>query len=263
VADIQFRHHRQLYGRHAKCVSTLILVTLILAFLAGNAASPGQPATVPLAPAQRDFSADIGGHNVRLWFDLGADASLTLSPATLDELRIKPTGPGHRFMDVKGNTLESRTFEVSHLRIGSAVFTNVPGIVDVHAPPLGEGYVGPSLFAKYRVVLDHRESKMTLIPPETPRIEQAGCIGTAVESLDGASKVQTDFGDLILVWDTGAGVSFIRKSRIDDAHARRESSCTYGAFPPERSGLWPVGISSLSVLGASRRRRLYRGELLC
>jgi len=197
----------------------LLLMMLIPVFPTGNAAIAGQPTTVQLTPAQHEFSADIAGHKVRLWFDLGAEASLTLSRATLNELGIEPTGPGHSFMDVKGRKLESRTFAVPRLTIGSAVFINVPGIVDFHTPPLGQGYIGPSLFAAYRIVLNHRDGTMTLIPPETQDIERAGCIGTAVQSPDGVSKVQTDFGDLILVWDTGAGVSFVRKPRIDQAHA--------------------------------------------
>lgn len=200
----------------------LFSTALISVLVADAEAIAGQQTTVPLATVDNSpsFPAEIDGHKVRLWFDLGADASLTLSRATLDELGIKPTGPGHKFMDVKGNTMEARTFNVPRLGIGSEVFTAVPGIVDVHAPSLGQGYVGPSLFATYRIVLDYRGGKMTLIPPGTQLIERAGCRGTSVPFPEGVSTAQTDFGDLTLAWDTGAGVSFIRKSRIDQAQAK-------------------------------------------
>jgi len=32
---------------------------------------------------------------------------------------------------------------------------------------------------------------------------------------ESVAKAQTDFGDLTLVWDTGAGVSIVRRARID------------------------------------------------
>ena len=200
----------------------LFSLALISALVTGTDAIAEQPTTVPLAIVQNspNFSAEIDGHKVRLWFDLGADDSLTLSRATLDELGIKPTGPGRRFMDTKGNTQEARTFDVPRLAIGSAVFKAVPGIVDVHTPSLGQGYIGPSLFAAYQIVLDYRGGKMTLIPPGIQLIERAGCSGAPVPFPEGVSKAQTDFGDLTLVWDTGAGVSFIRKSRIEQAQAK-------------------------------------------
>lgn len=200
----------------------LFSVTLISALVIGTDAIAGQPATVPLAIVHNspNFSAEIDGHKVRLWFYLGADASLTLSGATLDELGIKPTGPGRRFMDVKGNKLEARTFNVARLRIGTAVFTAISGVVDVHAPPLGQGYIGPSLFAAYQIILDYRGGKITLIPPGTQLTESDSCRGAPVPFPEGVSKAQTDFGDLTLVWDTGAGVSFIRKSRIDQGQTK-------------------------------------------
>jgi Aspartyl protease len=208
----------------ARCV-----IMLSGALLGSGGAIAGQPTTVPLALVRNYpiLSADVDGHTVRVMFDLGGDASLTLTRAALSELGIKPTGPGHRFMDVKGNILESRTFEVPRLRIGSAVFTHVTGSVDVRAPSypatqVGQlGYIGPSLFAGYRIVLNYQGGKMTLIPPGTQHIERAGCIGTAVPSPpDGVAKAQTDFGDLALVWDTGGAVSVVRSARIDQTRTK-------------------------------------------
>ena len=91
-----------------------VSVVLISALVTGTAAIAEQPATVPLAivDESHSFAAEIDGHKVRLWFDLGADAPLTVSRATLDELGIEPTGPGRRFKDIKGNSLEARTFNV-------------------------------------------------------------------------------------------------------------------------------------------------------
>ncbi len=203
---------------------TLFLVALISAFLAGGESVAGPPTTVPLAIVSHFpvLPAEIDGHKVRLLFDLGGD-SLTLTRATLDEVGITPTGPARRGMDVKGNVTESPTFNVPRLRIGRAIFTNIAGLVDdVHgASNYGaQGFIGPSPFARYRIVLDYRDGKMTLIPPISADIVGAGCLGTAVPFVGGIAKAQTDFGDLTLVWDTGFPFSAIRKARIDQMRAK-------------------------------------------
>jgi hypothetical protein len=185
-----------------------------------------RPVTVPveLIGNYPIISADINGHKVRLMFDLGEDSALVLTRTTLEELKIAPTGAGHAIADVKGNTMESPTFEVPHLRI-------VSGRIDAHDPSFQsshvgqQGYIGPSLLDTYQIVLDYRARKITLIPPGTQRIERAGCSGVVVPFLpewDGApvTKAQTDLGDLTFVWDTGAPVSIIRKARIEQTHTK-------------------------------------------
>jgi hypothetical protein len=199
----------------------------------GVAAAAAAPVTVPveLISNYPIISADIDGHQVRLMFDLGEDSALVLTRTTLEELKIAPSGAGHSIADVKGNTVESPTFKVPHLRIGGVSFTNVSGRMDAHDPTYQsshvgqQGYIGPSLLNTYQIVIDYRAGKMTLIPPRTRRIERAGCSGAVVPFLpewDGApvTKVQTDFGDLTFVWDTGAPISIIRKARVEETHTK-------------------------------------------
>jgi hypothetical protein len=211
------------------------IVTLLLGALLGIEVADAavRPVTVPLELSGNYpiISADIDGHKVRLMFDLGEDSALVLTRATLKELRIAVTEAGRTITDVKGNTMQSPIFKIPHLRIGGASFTNISGRVDAHDPTYQsahvgqQGYVGPSLLGAYRIVLDYRAGKMTVIPPGTQRIERAGCTGTVVPFLpewEGApvTKAQTDFGDLTFVWDTGAPVSIIRKSRIEETQAK-------------------------------------------
>jgi hypothetical protein len=213
------------------------IVTLLLAWaLLGNDAADAavvRPVTVQLELIDNYpiISADIDGHKVRLMFDLGEDSALVLTRNTLDQLKIAPTGAGHAIADVKGNTMESPTFRVPHLQIGGASFANISGRIDAHdatyqSAHVGQqGYIGPSLLVAYRIVLDYRAGKMTLIPSGTKHIDRVGCSGTAVPFLpewDGApvTKARTDFGDLIFVWDTGAPVSIIRKARIEETRAK-------------------------------------------
>ena len=188
----------------------------------------GPTTTVPLALVRNCpiVSADIDGHKVRLMLDLGYDTSLGLTHATLEQLGITPSGLAYTLTNVKGHIMGSPTFEVPRLRIGGAIFTHVTGRVDVHdpsSPPARfgqQGSIGPSLFSGYRIVLNYRGGTMTLIPPGSQHSERTRCIRAAVGFPKGVARVQTDFGSLALVWDTGSPVSFIRRARIDHMRAK-------------------------------------------
>jgi hypothetical protein len=207
-------------------------VVMLTATFVGSCASVARAKTVSvpieLVGNYPILSVDIEGHKVRLMFDLGEDSALVLTRTALDEIKIAPTGADRDIADVKGNTMVSPTFSVPHLQIGRAVFTNVAGRVDVHDPsyqsaPVGQqGYIGPNLLSSYWVVLDYRHGKMTLIPPEDQATERSECSGAPVPFLpewNGApvTKATTDFGDLTVVWDTGAPVSLIRNLRLEKA----------------------------------------------
>ena len=85
---------------------------------------------------------DINGHTLHLLFDLGEDFPLVLTPAGLAEIGVTPAGAKHAIKDVKGNAVESPTFQIQDLRIGSAVFQKVTGRVDAHDPTYRSSDVG-------------------------------------------------------------------------------------------------------------------------
>jgi hypothetical protein len=198
-----------------------------------SAALPAERATtvpIDLVGNYPIVVVDVDGHKVHLLFDLGEDSDLVLTQAALEELRITPNGPGHAISDVKGNVMQSPTFTVPRLQMGGAVFVNVAGRVDAHDPSYQsthvgqQGYIGPSLLHDYQVILDYRHSQMTLVPTLGHSADRQRCKGAVVPFLpewDGApvTKVHTDLGDLTVVWDTGAPVSFIRRARAEEAHA--------------------------------------------
>lgn len=164
--------------------------------------------------------ADIDGNAVPLQFDSGNSGSVALTQAVIDRVKALPTGEFSKGMDAKGNVIRYPKFKIPRLRIGTAVFTDVIGELDVHDPSYQatqvgqQGFLGTSLLKGYRVVLDYRHRRMTLVP--TGSTESGGCDGTAVPFSpawhgEPAAEVDIDLGRLTVWWDTGAPVSMLSK----------------------------------------------------
>jgi len=176
------------------------------------------------------FEGFVNGHELTLTFDLGSDSTFALMP---DGLRIARPDRGDRKSqrsDVKGNIVETATFKIRSLKIGTTEFTNVATIADAHDPsypaPTGreQGVIGEPLFKPYRLVLDYPHKRIILIPQSRRQPEKDGCTGDVVRFLpewngEPLTKLQTDLGDLVMTWDTGSPISIVSRSRIDRAKA--------------------------------------------
>jgi hypothetical protein len=169
-------------------------------------------------------TAKIQGNDIPLIFDLGDDLGLALKQGAIDRLKTLPSSETYRAYDAAGNVIQSAMFRVPQLQIGGAVFTDVIGRPDLHDPSYDatevgqQGYIGTAPFKTYKVVLDYRHRTMTLIPPGSTPDQLAKCKGTVVPFLPDwkggrATKVDTDFGTLTAIWDTGAPVSILRKAQ--------------------------------------------------
>jgi hypothetical protein len=173
-------------------------------------------------------TATIDGVAVPLLFDLGDTSSLVLTQAVLDRIKAQPSEKSHRFKDLEGNVIVAPMFKVPRLQIGSAVFFDITASLDAHDPSYPsnkvgqEGYLGMALLQSYRVVVDYRRHRLTLIPSGSAKSEQDACRGAAVPFLPewkgaAVTKAHTDLGEMTLVWDTGAPASLMRKSRVEEA----------------------------------------------
>jgi hypothetical protein len=201
--------------------SFLVLIALGSAF--GSSVADGQ-SSVPMQLLSNlpVVTAKIDGYDVPLVFDLGDASALVLTGRVIDRVQTFPTGETNRATDVQGNVIESPMFKLSRLQIGNAVFTDVIGRRDLHDPKYHppdveqQGYFGTSLLKSYMVVLDYRHRQMTLIPTGSSKDQTAKCSGTAVPFLPNwngytVTKVNTDFGELTAIWDTGSDASVLRK----------------------------------------------------
>jgi hypothetical protein len=175
--------------------------------------------------------AKIEGKDVPLAFDLGDSSPLVLQQRFIDQVTTLPSKESHRGTDVQGNIIESETFIVPRLQLGTVVFTDVVGRPDKHDPayPGGAnraqgGQFGTSLLKSYKVLLDYPHREMTLIPANSPDAQAAKCKGTVVPFLadwngDPVTSARTDAGEVTVVWDTGSPVSILRQARAQNIGA--------------------------------------------
>jgi hypothetical protein len=191
-----------------------------------GAATQAPTVTVPIE-LMNNFpivEVEIDGRRLPLMFDLGGSDQIVLSAEALRTLHVEPLDGIYAWKDAKGNRLESRRFRIPELRIGSLVMRDVTGHEDAEAAtyrktPAGMGYIGESLVRPFKLVLDYEHRLMTFIPRDSDRAEQDGCSGEQVPfdpEWDGApvAKAETDFGELVFVWDTGAPMSLVRESLV-------------------------------------------------
>ena len=172
--------------------------------------------------------ATVDGIDVQLKFDLGDSTDLVLQQSVLDHIKAVPTGESAKFQGLYG-VFESPLFKVARVQIGTSVFIDVVARPDVRDPsyrPGGQGekgYLGTGLLKSSEVVLDYAHRTMTLVPRVGDERSPGTCNGTAVPfstNWNGApvTEADTDLGRVVLWWDTGSPISFLRKSI---AHAVR------------------------------------------
>jgi hypothetical protein len=198
-------------------------VFIVLSSAFGSPAADA-PSSVPIQLRSNlpVVTAKIDGHDVPLVFDSGDASALVPVGDVIHRVNAFPTGETNRATDVQGNVIESPMFKLPRVQKGNAVFTGVIGRLDSHdskyqPPDVGQqGYFGTSLLKSYIVVLDYRHRRMTFIPTGSSKEQSAKCSGTAVPFLPDwngytVTKVNTDFGELTAIWDTGSDESVLRK----------------------------------------------------
>jgi hypothetical protein len=150
-----------------------------------------------------------------LQFDLGDSTTLVLQQSALDAIKAAPTGETVKMQGTDGE-FEVPTYKVPRIQIGSAVFTNVTVRLDTSGKgyepkEIYRGYLGTGLLKPYAVVLDYAHHSMMLLPGEDATVRNL-CRGTEVKFSNSSpdwkgeaiSEVDTDYGRVILWWDTAA-----------------------------------------------------------
>jgi hypothetical protein len=199
----------------------------------GSGRSHGAPSVKVPLQFQDNFPvvmAKINGHKLLLRIDLGQTTPIILLQSAVDAVKPTATDTKYNFSDAKGNAVEVAMFKVQRVEIGGVTFSDVEGHVDAHetsAPATtttAQGAVGFTLLRSFKVVLDYKHKMMTLIENNGAFADVDECRGTNVPFLPewhGApvAKAHTELADMVLIWDTGASSSVIRKKTAEDDNA--------------------------------------------
>lgn len=204
------------------------LAVVLAGVPASTLASPEIVLPLKLAGHFPIVMAKVDGLDVPLIFGTGDSLAVVLQQSVIDHIKAAPAPPDATSMglDVKGNLLHVQKFRVSRLQLGDVVFTDVIANLDVHAPnnqlpDVGQkGLLGTGLLKPYKVVLDYARLTMTLVPAAANDTQTELCRGTSVpfavtpSPAEPFTKVDTDVGQVTLVWDTASGWSFVSQKVI-------------------------------------------------
>jgi hypothetical protein len=242
---------------------TLALITAAVAAAVAAAASPPDSTVVPirLSGSFALVEVRIGGRDVSLLFDTGDSRGILLAQPVIDRIKAKPVGQSSKVIDVKGNIVESPHFEIPRLQIGSIEFANVIADLDVHDPSYQpdqhgqQGFLGTALLKPYQVVIDYSRLTLTLIAPGSSRARAGDCRGVAVPFVEQwrgepVTEAETEFGRVVLWWDTGTPLSILTARFAQQARPR----IAEGSMISERLGLggsefgpWPFEVVDFAL----------------
>jgi hypothetical protein len=176
----------------------------------------------------------INGSPIDVLFDIGRGTTIAIFPPQLNSIEKRRVGTARSGLSMTGPTDERPTYEVDIIEIGGAQFTNATVVEDFHDDDFQEsfalslnayGFVGVGLIEQYKIVIDFQNGELTLIPSSAPPDQQSMCRGKKLSLMQGkdwgiATQVETDIGELILVWDTGTPENGVLKSRTDSNNLR-------------------------------------------
>jgi len=193
---------------------------------------PGQVPFRLVGPSSPLVTIRIHDREIPLELDIGDASALVLHPAVLGKLNTTPTGDSFKGYGMEGKVFEVPIVKVARVELGGIVFPDVPIHRDGHddafrAKQLAErgtqGYIGAGFFKGYELVLDYRRRHITLIPDGAQPASQRSCRGQIIpleHSVNWGlvSRVNTELGDMLFVWDTGSPGLVMVKANAQAAH---------------------------------------------
>ena len=253
-----------------KLTLPIALLALILSSCAPAAQqkSAARAVHVPMELVNRTpvLTVRIGDIDVRLQLDTGSGTTLTLFPEILDRLDTRPTGEIHESIGMEGIPMTNPVHVVPRAEIGDAVYETLRVRRDDHSAEHRAdtiehrgtyGRVGRGLFENGKLIIDYRNERLTIVPPDAPNDEQAACRGIELalvvekESLGLVTKVKTDIGEIFTVWDTGARGNIMVKHTTDAAGLGLQARDKFETetfvidghdFGPVRMNVWDVPL---------------------
>lgn len=221
------------FTQMSSAAAPLFLFAVLLACSdESDSVSPQSAATVvPIRLVDADplIEVRINGSPIDVQFDIGRGTTVAIFPSQLESIAKRRVGTTSSGLSMTGPTGERPIYEVDLIEIGDIEFATSTVVEDFHDDEYqarfssrlnANGFVGRGLFEQYKVVINYQRRELTLIPPASPPEQQALCRGIELPLIQEkdwglASRIDTDIGELVLVWDTGAPESGVLKRRTD------------------------------------------------
>jgi hypothetical protein len=170
----------------------------------------------------------VAGEPLRLFLDLGGHRAIALTASELSRVKVKPLEATDRFRNSAGQVLTSRRFIAQDVVLGSLPLGDLEGSESVFGdsvPPDRNGYIGMPVLGRYLLVLDYPAKQLRMYRTGDKLALERECgpstFPVSLENGIATTRGNTEFGDLVFLWDTGTTHNFIRRSSVPQATGRR------------------------------------------
>ena len=202
-------------------MSLLFAIALAVALTQPVSTSAEAATTVPMDTSSGlpTVRVTVSGKPFTLVVDLGGYKGLALSPSALAKLNVKYNGQVETWRNSNGEVFSARLFTAPDVRLGERPLGPVDGIeYNVNSASV-DGYIGFAVLRRFSLVFDYPRSVLRIYPANSGEMKRE--CGTehpiSFEVVAGVvqSKIETDAGELIFQWDTGARENVLRPSALN------------------------------------------------
>jgi len=163
--------------------------------------------------------ATVSGQPVLLIVDLGGYKGIALTPEALKKLSVNYDSRVESWRNSAGEVFHAKLFSASDVKIGEQSVGSVDGIEYATTIPGVDGYIGFAVLKNFTLVFDYPHNELRIYPPTSAALaSECGAKNPVhLEIVNGVvqSKIDTDKGQLVFQWDTGASENVLRPSAID------------------------------------------------
>jgi hypothetical protein len=206
----------------------IVCILIAVAAVGARAADADSFTTVPIRFHGTDAPVVIvrvQGQELPLQLDLGDSTSIVLHPAVLVSLHSEPTADTFRGFSMDGK-IETAIVRLDLVEIGDAKMRGVVARADVHDDSFRNrqkseigavGFIGAGLFRSGQLVVDYPRKRLQISQPQGSGAVRNICHGQPISLVAGSTwglttRVGTEVGDLLFVWDTGSPAILMSRS---------------------------------------------------
>ncbi|MBS0625078.1 MAG: aspartyl protease family protein [Verrucomicrobia bacterium] len=184
------------------------------------------------------IEAEIQGIPLKLVIDSGASCDLMLRKEILDKIERK-RGAGHaKYLDVKGTLRHSPLYRLPSLMIQELEIHNVLALeedpefvtkgsivkrssaVAKETMTMADGRIGLGLLGRYNILFQFPDSFILEVEGKMPALEESISADFERSECGIILTADTDLGPFRFLLDTGANLSFLNASYVDEAMAQ-------------------------------------------
>lgn len=216
------------------CRFVCLFLLALISPLSGENHFVEVPVWFPLMVRVPVIHVEIEGISLKMVVDLGAGCDLMLRKEVLDRIENKRLSGEVQFLDVKGIYRTAQMYQIPSIQIGGVEVEDLIALeeevdflsgtmlsknahVSRETASCADGRIGIGVICRYNVLFDFPKKLFFEVEGQIPLGDKVAAVPFEVNECGIILSVDTDLGVKKFLLDTGANVSCIRKSLVDES----------------------------------------------